>query len=42
MVTLMAEYKYRIGFCPYHPKTRLDGKGECSKCEEKLMKYKRV
>lgn len=28
------------GYCPYHPGTRLDEKGECPKCEEELMKYK--
>jgi hypothetical protein len=31
--------KAEIGFCPYHPKTRLDGAGECDKCLNEIINY---
>jgi hypothetical protein len=29
----------KIGYCPYHPKHKLDGKGECDLCEAEIMQY---
>jgi hypothetical protein len=29
----------RIGYCPYHPTTKLDGGAECPECEKEIMNY---
>jgi hypothetical protein len=28
----------RIGYCPYHPKNKLDNWGECDKCMKAIIK----
>ena len=28
----------KVGFCPYHPETKLDNNSECEKCLEEIVK----